>query len=148
MLVFMILSGLVLVLLLAAVPFFLSWQAYVRWVVALAAVPDPWGLLPTAAPGLQEVGVEAVTRGPDGLLVWLGGVPGARLRVLSLRRETPEVGAQLEQWAAAGTPLIHVPGPAGEVILLGPTSSVGDLQAVSDPDGPEIRVGDVTVRGG
>jgi len=76
--------------------------------------------------------VEAVARHPDCLVVWLVGLPPVRLRLLSLSEPTPEAAAELERWALAGTSLLQVRGPEGEVTLCGPTGSVVGLQDVSD----------------
>jgi len=136
MTIVVVLGGFVVLALLVAVPFSLDWPAYLRWLIAVAAVPDPWGLASTPWPGLEEVVVETVTQGPDSHLVWIGGPPGARLRVLTLPALTPETAALLDGWAAAGTPLLQVPGPGDAYTLCGPTGSVSDLKSVSDRTGP------------
>jgi hypothetical protein len=145
MTVFLVLAGLTALVALAAVPVLLPWPTYLRWLIALAAIPDPWGLVSTPWPGLQEVIVETVTQGPDCLLVWLAGVPPARLRVLTLREATPETTALLGRWAAAGTLLLEVPGSDGGLTLCGPTRSVSGLQALPCPPGPLLGTSDAPV---
>jgi len=142
MTVVLVLAGLTALVAVAVVPFLLPWPRYLRWLIAVAAIPDPWGIVSTPWPGLQGVVVETVTQGPDCLLVWVAGLPPARLRVLTLRGATPETAAVLDRWAAAGTPLLEVPGAGGELTFCGPMRSVHGLQAVPCPPGPLVRTGD------
>ena len=142
MTVVLVLVGLAALVAVVVVPFLLPWPRYVRWLITVAAIPDPRGIVSTPWPGLQEAVVETVTQGPDCLLVWVAGLPPARLRVLTLRGATPEAAAVLDRWAAAGTPLLEVPGADGELTLCGPMRSVGGLQAVPCPPGPLLGTGD------
>jgi hypothetical protein len=142
MTVFLVLAGLAGLAALAVVPVLLPWPKHLRWLIAVTAIPDPWGLVSTPWTGLQEVVVEAVTQGPDCLLVWLAGLPPSRLRVLTLRGATPDATALLDGWAAAGTPLLEVPGSAAGLTLCGPTRSVSGLQALPCPPGPLVDTSD------
>jgi hypothetical protein len=142
MTVLLVLAGVAVLLALAVVPVLLPWPKHLRWLIAVTAIPDPWGLVSTPWPGLQEVVVETVTEGPGCLLVWVAGLPPARLRVLTLRGATPDTTAVLDGWAIAGTPLLEVPGLGSGLTLCGPTRSVGGLQALPCPPGPLIRTSD------
>ena len=85
MTVVLVVAGLAALVAVTVVPFLLPWPRYVRCLIAVAAIPDPWGIVSTSWPGLQEVVVETVTQGPDCLLIWAAGPPRAWRPVRGVR---------------------------------------------------------------
>jgi len=132
MLLIAILAGVAAVAIAGAAPFLLSWPHQLRWLLAVSAVPDPWGFGPPTWPNLEELTVTAVISCPDGVIVDGTSWPPARsAQSLWLEGATDEATTRLEWWAAEATPLLELRTIDGEITLHGPTSSVAGLHPLS-----------------
>jgi hypothetical protein len=131
MTVLLILAALAALAALSVLPFVLPWPRQLRWIIANAAIADPLtGLTP---PGLdpEEIAIRYVEPPPEGL-VHVGRPDSPVSWTVSCAAVDDEGLARLQGWAAAGTPLLKLTLADGEIMLCGPTSSVGRLRPV-DP---------------
>jgi hypothetical protein len=114
---------------LVASPFLLPWPQHLRWLVGAGALGDPWSSAPLV--GLHEVNVVAVVSEPVGV-VWLVHAIERTSEIVVLGSDRTCDLARLQRWEAAGTPLLKVVHPDGEISLHGPACSVAGLRDFSD----------------
>jgi hypothetical protein len=110
-------------------PLRLSWQHWVRWLIASNTDRvSEFGSL-GADLDLREVTALAVVPGPVSVVRIADGA--GRTQALSLTEVCAEDQARLRRWAAANTPLLWAALRDGEVVLSGPTCSVSGLRSTA-----------------
>jgi hypothetical protein len=108
-------------------PLLLSWPHHLRWMIATNATAYPFrpaGIFDSML--LSEVTVAATDAQPGQIVTWLATGTSGELIVRSA--PSGEAAAQLEQWAADGTPLLLVSNVDGSRALHSATACVLGLR--------------------